>query len=372
MGGHEGGKSGSEYVLIELMAEGGAVGLGEISDLEPDWGVIDWPALQVLMSDALLGKSVVDRQALVDSFATELPTHLHRESRVSIRFALETALLDVCARAYGVPVYDMLGGLKRQALPITWVAFIREDGAIDQEIQEKVEAGFKAFKLKVGADHESDLERIRTVRSIASPDTHVRVDASGEWEIDEAVEKLNEMTELGVDAVETPIRAAARSVAKNAPEQVNENVEDVSAALAKVREDVSVRIIEHVSDFDDAFALALVKHGGVDVFNVIPGQAGGVMRSQRLIHLAEMAGIDVLLGSTVELSPGTAIALHLGLASSGVTEACDLVGPGLLVDDVCEEPLMHQDGQLYHRAAAGLGVDLSEAKLNQWKSEEEA
>ena len=44
MGGHEGGKSGSEYILIELMADGGVVGLGEISDLEPDWGVIDWPS----------------------------------------------------------------------------------------------------------------------------------------------------------------------------------------------------------------------------------------------------------------------------------------------------------------------------------------
>jgi L-alanine-DL-glutamate epimerase-like enolase superfamily enzyme len=372
MGGHEGGKSRSEYILIELMADGGAVGLGEISDLEPDWGAIDWPELQGLMSDALLGKSVADRQAIVDSLASELPTHLHREARVSMRFALETALLDVHARAYGVPVYDMLGGLKRAALPITWVAFIREDGAIDQEIQEKFDGGFKAFKLKVGADHESDLDRIRTVRSIAGSDTHVRVDASGEWEIDEAIEKLNEMHALGVDAVETPIQAAARRVAKNAPEQVNENVEDVAASLAKVREAVSVRIIEHVSDFDDAFALALVKHNGVDVFNVIPGQAGGVMRAQRLIHLAEMAGIDVLLGSTVELSPGTAIALHLGLASSGVTEACDLVGPGLLVDDVCEVPLVHRDGQLHHRAAAGLGVDLSEAKLNQWKSGEEA
>jgi muconate cycloisomerase len=368
MGGHSDGKSGSEYILIELMADGGAVGIGEISDIEPDWGTVDWTDLQDRLTDTLLGKRIADRQKLVDAVDQEIPSSLHRELKASIRCAVETSLLDGAARAHGVPVYDMLGGLKRSALPITWVAYIRDEDAIDQEIREKVDAGFKAFKLKVGASHEADLERIRTVREIAGEEAHVRVDASGEWEVDEAIEKLNEMSALKVNAVETPINAAARSIAKNSPEQVNENVDDVAASLAKVREAVPMRVIEHVSDFDDSFALALAKHRGVDVFNVMPGQAGGVFRAQKLIHLAELSGIDVLLGSTVELSPGTAIGLHLGLASSGVTEACDLVGPGLLVDDVCEEPLTYEDGMLRAGPAAGLGVDLSPRKLEQLKS----
>jgi muconate cycloisomerase len=368
MGGHSEGKAGSEYILIELMTGNGAVGLGEISDIEPDWGGVDWETLQDALTARLLGKDIADRHVLVDTFAEEFPASLHRELKMSIRSAVEAALMDLAARTYGVPVYDLLGGLKRSVLPISWVAYIRDEDAIDEEIQEKVKAGFRAFKLKVGANHASDLARIKTVRQIAGQDAHVRVDASGEWDIDEAIEKLNEMNELKVDAVETPIKAAARSIAKNSPEQVNENVDDVAAALAQVREAVTPRVIEHISDFDDAFALALAKQKAVDVFNVIPGQAGGVFRAQKLIHLAEISGIDVLLGSTVELSPGTAIALHLGLASSGVTEACDLIGPGLLVDDVCEEPLSYKDGFLSTRPAAGLGVDLDESKIAEWKS----
>ena len=369
MGGHKEGKAGSEFILIELMADGGAVGLGEISDIEPDWGTVDWPDLQDRLTNTLLGKRIADRQELVDAVDQDIPSSLHRELKASIRAAVETSLLDVTARAFGVPVYEMLGGLKRSALPITWVAYIRDGDAIDQEIQEKVDAGFNAFKLKVGASHEADLERITTVRKIAGEGAHVRVDASGEWEVDEAIEKLNEMGELKVDAVETPIKAAARSIAKNSPEQVNENVDDVAASLARVKQAITLRLIEHISDFDDDFALALAKHDSVDVFNVIPGQAGGVFRAQKLIHLAELNGIDVLLGSTVELSPGTAIGLHLGLASCGVTEACDLVGPGLLVDDVCEAPLAYEDGMLRAKPASGLGVDLNEMKLEQLKSE---
>jgi L-alanine-DL-glutamate epimerase-like enolase superfamily enzyme len=367
MGGHEGGKSGSEYLLIELMS-GGAVGLGEISDIESDWGAVGWDDLQNRLRDALVGGDLADRDRLVETVVEHLPLELHRELQTAIRAAIETSLLDVTARSFGVPVYDMLGGRKRSALPISWVAFIGNEDGIDQEIQEKVDAGFSTFKLKVGADHASDLERIKTTRRIAGPEAHVRVDASGEWDVDEAIEKLKEMHALEVNAVETPIKAVARSVAKNAPEQVNENAEDVAAELAQVRSAVQVRVIEHISDFDDGFALALAKHQSVDVFNVMPGQAGGVFRAQKLIHLAEMSGIDVLLGSTVELSPGTAISLHLGLSSTGVTEACDLVGPGLLVDDVCEEPLTYVDGKLTARPVAGLGVDLSEEKLEKLKA----
>lgn len=359
MGGHEGGKAGSTYVLMEVMSDDGAVGLGEISDVEPDWGAVDWANLQERISNALVGGALGDRVSLVDEVAGAVPSDTHRELHTAVRAAVETALLDVLARSCGLPLYDLLGGRRRERLPITWVAFIRDDGSIEDEVREKAAEGFGAYKLKVGADHDADLDRIRAVREIAGPDAHVRVDASGEWSVDEAIEKLAEMAALGVDAVETPVQAAARSVAKNAPERVNENVDDVAAELAKVKTGVPVRVIEHVSDFDDAFAAALCRHDSVDVFNVLPGQAGGLYRAQRLIHLAEANGLAVLLGSTVELSPGTAAALHLGIASTAVSEACDLVGPGLLVDDVCEEPLAYRDGTLDARGP-GLGVDLSE------------
>ena len=362
MGGHEGGKLGSEYLVIELETTDGSVGLGEVSDIESNWGAIPWVQVHDLMNDVLVGRKLAERASLIDEVAIRLPDGLHRELRVALRAAVEAALLDATARVHGIPVYDLLGGLKRRSVLISWVAFIGNEDGIDAEIQEKADGGFKAFKLKVGADHYSDLERIKVVRRIA-PDAHIRVDASGEWTPDEAIAKLDEMHALGVRAVETPIQSVARSVAKNAPETVNENVEAIAEELASVKAAVLVRVIEHVSDFDDAFSLALAQHGSVDVFNVLPGQAGGVLRAQRLIHLAEMSGIDVLLGSTVELSPGTAVALHLGAACEGVTEASDLVGPGLLVDDVCERPLAYTNGVLRVGDEAGLGVVLSERKL---------
>ena len=73
--------------------------------------------------------------------------------------------------------------------------------------------------------------------------------------------------------------------------------------------------------------------------------------------------MPVLLGSTVELGIGTAAALHLGIAAQAVTVASDLVGPGLLADDVVAPRLGYERGQLGVGTGIGLGVDLLPTQL---------
>ncbi len=362
-GGHGDGKAGSEYVLLEMMADDGAVGLGEISDVEPDWGAVAWQDVGDAIADTVLGRSAAKRMEAVDAVRSVLPSTLHRELRVAIEAAVECALIDVAARTYGVPAYELLGGSHRSRLVVSWVAFIRGTEELEAEISSKVADGFTAFKLKVGEDHGLDLERVKLTRKLAGTGAHIRLDASGEWEEAEAIEAIDDLASVGADAVETPVRAAARAIAKNTPEEVSENAEDVAASLARVKSAVPVPIIEHVSDFDDCFALALAAQQAVDVFNVVPCQAGGPTRALRLIHVAEAAGIDVLLGSTVELSPGTAAALHVGIAGKAVRVASDLVGPGLLEGDVCVDPLSYTNGGLEVSNPCGFGLELDAEKL---------
>ena len=131
------------------------------------------------------------------------------------------ALIDLAGKYYDAPAHALLGGQYRDALPISWVAYIRSADELAEEIQEKVAEGFTAFKLKVGADFELDCERVRVCRRIVGPDAYLKADASGAWEEEEAIERIRELAALGVDAVETPIQCVARKVAKDHPEQVN-------------------------------------------------------------------------------------------------------------------------------------------------------
>ena len=206
------------------------------------------------------------------------------------------------------------------------------------------------------------------MRRIAGPGAYLKADASGAWDEQEAIDRIRQLASLGIDAVETPLRHISRAIAKDHPQRINADPDAAAAALARVRDAVPVDIIEHVADFSDAFALALMHHKAADIFNIVPVQAGSLHRAQRLIQLAEAGGMPVLLGSTVELGIGTAAALHLGIASSRVTIASDLVGPGLLAGDVVVPRLAYRQGQLHAPLGVGLGVDLVPALIEQYRT----
>ncbi len=366
-GGTAGGKGASLYYLLEITANDGEIGLGEISDIEPDWLPPDASLLRQWLCGALVDRALVDETALRQNVGPVLDGIAHPELRRLTSCAVEMAILDLTGRCTGLPCAALLGGIVRRHVDVSWVAYIRSTQEVSAEIEQRRNEGFSAFKLKVGLDPDADDERVSEVRARLGPHAHLRVDASGAWEHDEAVDRLRCLGDLGIDAVETPLSATSRSIAKDRPHIINEDPESPAIQLARLRSVVEVPIIEHVGDFDDAFTMALLSHRAVDAINVIPAQAGGLRRAIRLLQLAQAAQVPALLGSTVELGVGTAAALHVASASAAVTWASDLVGPGLLTADVVEPAITYQSGRLPLPAGPGLGVRLSPAALERWQ-----
>ena len=361
-GGHAQAKTASHYYVLELVTDGNVVGLGEISDIEQSWQTPAPEALRHMLS-SLEGADPLHRQATWERALGSLPSDLHPELHSLLSAAIDTALLDLAGQYYGVPLYVLFGGRNRARAHVSWVAFIRTLDEIEREIATKVAEGFTAFKLKVGDEPELDAQRVQLCRRLAGSDAYIKIDASGQWHEEEAVERICALAAVGADAVETPLRAAARAVAKDNPQQVSDHADDVAAALARVRQRVPIDLIEHVADFDERFALALIRHRAVDVFNVVPVQAGSLHRAERLLHIAASGGLPALLGSTVELGIGTAAATHLAVASPTVRIASDLVGPGLLAGAVTRPTLAYEAGYIRPPSGAGLGVQLDEGRM---------
>lgn len=355
----------SNYLVYELITTEGLRGIGEVSDFRGGIARLDADGLRALLLGALRDQDLTRRRAAWEAFRLALPTDLNPEFRQLLSASLDLALLDLNGKRLGVPAYELLGGRCRDKVACSWVSYLRPAALLEDEVRRKLSEGYTEFKLKAG-DIELDLERARIFRRVAGDRVFLRVDASGLWEEAEAVDNIRRLAELGVQAVETPIAAASRLRGIDDPHGVGE---EAALALARVRRATGVPLIEHVGDFPDGFALALVKHGAVDVFNVIPAQTGSVHRAQRLIQLAEQAGISVLLGSTVELGPGTAGSIHLAAASPAVSVPSDLVGPGFLVGDVTRVPLRYQQGALAPPEAPGLGVELDPLRLAQFAAD---
>src|SRR5262249_8065629 len=109
-------------------------------------------------------------------------------------------------------------------------------------------------------------------------------------------------------------------------------------------------------------ALRFAGGGAVDIFNIATC-SGGLNHARKLFALAEALEIQTLIGTTQELSIGTAAQAHLGAAMPNLHWPCDPTGPHLYTEDVVRERVRYEDGFLIVPDGPGLGVEIDEERL---------
>ena len=328
----------SYFYILEVETDAGIVGIGEISDFDPGSRMVDGSPMELENVADKLRSLLVGRDP---SDMERLSLEVHTGGLVDC--AIDTACYDIMGKAYGSSATSLAGGRLRESVWVSWVAYIREPEAMVPEIEEKLEQGFNAFKFKVGRDIDLDEARIKLFRQIGGDELNLKLDANAAWDVNEAIVNMRRLEKYNLAGIETPIDKT-----------------DV-AGMARVRKAIDTPILEHVSTQD--YALELVRHEAVDVFNVSTVGCGGIYRAKKVIAVAEAAGLHALLGSTVELGVGTAAQLALAASSWRIDWPSDLIGPLMYTDDVLVEPWEWDNGYLRVPTGAGLGVTLDPAKL---------
>ena len=93
----------------------------------------------------------------------------------------------------GYPAYTTTPG---------WLGY--DDAKLDRLCREAVAAGFTQIKLKVGADKDEDVRRLRIAREACGPDIAIAVDANQRWDVAEAVEWMKALAPFDVAWIEEP------------------------------------------------------------------------------------------------------------------------------------------------------------------------
>jgi o-succinylbenzoate synthase len=126
----------------------------------------------------------------------------------SVHFALETAFQDLQngGRQLLFPSGFTEG---KQGIPINGLIWMGEPEFMLQQIQEKLYAGFRCIKLKIGSlDFEKELEILSSIRKkYDAKQVTLRVDANGAFQPDEAMEKLQKLAQFDLHSIEQPIAA---------------------------------------------------------------------------------------------------------------------------------------------------------------------
>jgi muconate/chloromuconate cycloisomerase len=337
------------FVFVRLETADGQVGWGEAACLGgPTWSEESAESVVAIVeryvAPGLRGADPTRIEALSREMARRV------QGNPFARAAVEMALWDLNARALGVPVHRLLGGRVRDRVPLSWSLAVADPDAELDEAREKVAAGHRIFKIKTGVQPwRADVARVRRLREALGSTVSLRVDANQGWDRAAALQAIRALAPLGVDFVEQPV-----------PRWDLEGLSDIGRR-------VDVPIMADESCFSPQDALALARLGGVSILGLKLTKAAGIANSLAVARIAEAAGMTCYVGCMIETSLGTAAYLHVALAAAPVTWGCELFGPLLLAGDVVEKPVAYADGDILALDGPGLGVEVDEAALREWR-----
>ena len=126
----------------------------------------------------------------------------------SIRFGIETALLDFEQGGKRILFpSDFTNGTA--GIPINGLIWMGSVDFMQKQIHDKIDAGFRCLKLKVGAlDIDDELEFIGSIRKQFSPQIlEIRLDANGSFPRHNAMEILKRYAKYTIHSVEQPVKA---------------------------------------------------------------------------------------------------------------------------------------------------------------------
>ena len=127
----------------------------------------------------------------------------------SMLFGLETAALGV--KSEGVnseKLFDTAFSRGEVGIPINGLVWMGNYDEMLKRMEEKLEKGFRCVKLKIGAiDFEQELDLVKRIRERFSfHEVELRLDANGAFPYEEALYKLELLSQYAIHSIEQPIR----------------------------------------------------------------------------------------------------------------------------------------------------------------------
>ena len=180
--------------FVEI-ADGKAVGQGECAPL-PD-----------LSCDARADYGEVLRHFCDEVEQTgEIPYEAMRDYP-SMLFGLETAMMEVEGQRSTV-LLDTAFSRGEVGIPINGLVWMGNHEEMLQRMEQKLEQGFRCVKLKIGAiDFDQELDLIKRIRDRFSfHEVELRLDANGAFPYEEALYKLELLSQYNIHSIEQPIR----------------------------------------------------------------------------------------------------------------------------------------------------------------------
>ncbi|MGQ3296310.1 MAG: muconate/chloromuconate family cycloisomerase [Shinella sp.] len=335
---------GQTLMLVKIHCSDGFVGIGEGATIGGMAYGGESPESMKLAVDSYFAPVMVGQDATrVQALMARLGKMV-KENRFA-KSAVETALLDAHGKRLGLAVSELLGGRRRDRLPVAWTLASGDTAKDIAEAEEMLSIRrHNVFKLKIGARSiREDVSHVAAIKRALGERGAVRVDVNMAWSETDAVYGMAALADAGCELVEQPVASAA--------------------GLARLmrRFPVALMADESLHGPESAFEIARVH--GADVFAVKVEQSGGLYNALRVAAIADAAGIELYGGTMLEGALGTVASAHAFSTFANLQWGTELFGPLLLTEEILVTPLDYSEFQLTIPDGPGLGVTLDEDRV---------
>ena len=221
----------------------------------------------------------------------------------------------------------------KKSIAINGLVWMGNEAFMKQQIEQKIAEGFHCIKLKIGAvDFEKELELLRFIRAnFTAKQIEIRVDANGAFESNNALNKIDQLSEFKLHSIEQPIK-------KNQHDMMSVLCKKTPIPIALDEELIGVYNLE-----DKAQLLQQVKPQYL-IFK--PSFIGGFRGTLEWIALAEKHKIGWWITSALESNIGlNAIAQFTFGLKNPMPQG---LGTGGLFTNNFECPLQVANGELHY------------------------
>ena len=285
----------AQNVFIRVHTDAGFYGVGECSAFPMIVGETQDTCLVMAreFAERWKGKDALDIPARLQQL------HDFTAGNSTIKSAFDMALYDIAAKNAGLPLYQFLGGSKRQVETDITIG-IAAPSIMAQKAREFKHSGATILKVKLGKDAKSDVERIKLIRNAVGSDTVIRVDANQGWSFDDAVFALRAIGEYNIEFCEQPMRTW------------------YDDRLPELKQVSPVKIMADESVYNHHDARKQINSNSCDYINIKFSKSGGLFEAKQIHDLAAEKGIPCMMGGMLESRIALSAKLHFVYASPNI------------------------------------------------------
>lgn len=319
----------TSHAMIEIITDEGIRGFSTCKDAEYAGNIA-----KRYFKDLLIGADPLQKELIYHQI-----WEIDRMEYFPLPFfgLVDIALWDIASKKAGIPLYQLLGGFREQAMAYASTATYKSTEEFMDIADQCVERGYKAMKLHAWGDARKDAELCQAMRAKVGKDMFLMYDGSAGFDFHDALYVGKALEEADYYWYEEPMREYGIYAYRKLGEKLR-----VPLLVAET----SPGSFYNAADF--------VHFGKGDMVRINVGLKGGITGAVKIAHLAESFNLRA------EVHGGTDLHMHLIAAFRNTTFYEALVWSNPLNDNL----EVDRDGYVHVSKSPGIYGEMDLEKIS--------